>query len=200
VIRSVAVFFALLLAAFNDNHGGFRPVPLGRGWTIAYSPNMPPEMTAADGTYYLDFPPQDGVHYVYRAAPAVRHGQTITMMFAIVGDGKIVPTQGDPPARVRLFLEQAGDTLSAAEEFKRWWSVESVELRAGEFTLSVPLRPDHWSSVFGKTGDVAPAQFEAAISQLGNIGFTFGGMFAGHGAYVTGGSARFVLKQYELGQ
>jgi hypothetical protein len=87
-------------------------------WTFAYSPNMPLRM-AGDA---FDFPLKDGVHYVIKQAPPVRAGQSVTLRFAITGAGKLVPTQGEPPARVRLFLQKRGDTMTAAEEYKRWWS------------------------------------------------------------------------------
>jgi hypothetical protein len=167
-------------------------------WTIAYSHNVPPRMIEEQGgTYYFNFPRSDGVHYIMQRAPAVRAGQTVTMRFSIVGEGKLVPTQGEPPARVRLFLQQRGDRLTAAEEFKRWWSVASVELVAGEFVLKAELVPAQWSSVFGKNGAQVPEAFHAAIADLEHVGFTFGGMFAGHGVYVIG-QARFVLKQFSI--
>ena len=37
---------------------------------------------------------------------------------------------------------------------------------------------------------------ESCIAQLGSIGFTFGGTFAGHGVYAVDGPARFVLKDF----
>jgi hypothetical protein len=138
------------------------------------------------------------LHYVIKQAPPVRAGQSVTLRFAITGAGKLVPTQGEPPARVRLFLQKRGDTMTAAEEYKRWWSADSVELVPGEFTLKAQLTPGQWLSVFGKNGAEAPSEFQAAISDLGNVGFTFGGKFAGHGVYVTSGSAHFVLKQFSI--
>jgi hypothetical protein len=54
--------------------------------------------------------------------------------------------------------------------------------------------------VFGQRGAEVPNEFNAAILNLGNVGFTFGGTFAGHGVYVTGGNARFILKQYSVSQ
>ena len=80
----------------------------------------------------------------------------------------------------------------------RWWSVTYVELHEGEFTLTASLSPDQWTSVFGQRGTEVPSEFNTAIAQLANIGFTFGGTFAGHGVYVTG--ARFILKQYAVSQ
>jgi hypothetical protein len=48
------------------------------------------------------------------------------------GKGNFVPTEGTTTARVRLFLQQRGDTLTAQEP--RWWSLAYVELHEGEFT------------------------------------------------------------------
>jgi len=44
------------------------------------------------------------------------------MHLAITGKGNFVPTEGTAAARVRLFLQQRGDTLTAQEPYKRWWS------------------------------------------------------------------------------
>src|SRR5258707_1254081 len=84
------------------------------GWNILYSPNMPPQMSSdpADGSFHFDFPAMDGVHYVLKNSPPVSLGQTITVKFAIVGDGKLIPVDGDTTARVRIMLEQRGDDLA----------------------------------------------------------------------------------------
>jgi hypothetical protein len=159
---------------------------------------MPASMSGTEGNWYFDFPSRNGVHYVYKRAPAIKTGQTIAMHFVITGKANVVPTEGSATARVRLLLQQRGDTLTAQEPYKRWWSVPYVELREGEFTLTVPLSPDRWTSVFGQGGAEVPNEFNAAISQLANVGFTFGGTFAGHGVFVTGGNARFVLKEFSV--
>ena len=93
------------------------------------------------------------------------------MHFAISGNATFVPTEGTATARVRLFLQQRGDTLTAQEPYKRWWSLPHFELREGEFTLTVPLSPDQWTSVFGQGGAEVPNEFNVAISKLGNVGF-----------------------------
>jgi hypothetical protein len=96
------------------------------------------------------------------------------MHFAITGNANFVPTEGTATARVRLFLQHQGDTLTAQEPYKRWWSVPYAELREGESTLTVAVSPDQWSSVFGQRGAEVPNEFNAAISKLVNVGFTFG--------------------------
>jgi hypothetical protein len=197
-IEIALVAAALLLTACNDEGSPAAPAASVSSWKIAYSPNMPASMSGGEGNWYFDFPSQNGVHYVYKLAPPIKVGQTITMHFAITGNGNFVPTEGTATGRVRLFLQQSGDTLTAQEPYKRWWSLPYVELSDGEFTLSVPLSPDQWTSVFGQSGAEVPNEFNAAISKLENVGFTFGGTFAGHGVFVTGGNARFVLKEFSV--
>ena len=197
MMRVAIVLLALLLTTCNDK-GPSAQTASSTYWTIAYSPNMPSRMSGIEGNWYFDFPSQNGVHYVYKSAPAVKIGQTITMRFAITGNAQFIPTEGTATARVRLFLQQKGDTLAAAEPYKRWWSLGYVELKNGEFTLTATLSPEQWLSVFGKIGNEVPAEFNNCISQLANIGFTFWGTFAGHGVYVAGGSARFILKQFSI--
>jgi hypothetical protein len=199
--RILPIVLAVLFGACNDGRSTASAASsvTTTDWTIAYSHNVPPRMIEEQGgdAHYFNFPNSDGVHYIIQQAPAVRAGQTVTLRFAIVGDGKLVPTEGEPPARIRLFLQQRGDRMTAAEEFKRWWSVASVELVAGEFVLKADLVPTQWSSVFGKNGAQMPEAFRAAITDLEHVGFTFGGMFAGHGVFVIG-EARFVLTQFSI--
>jgi hypothetical protein len=200
-VRILPIVLAVLFGARNDgcSTASAASSVTPTDWTIAFSHNVPPRMIEEQGggAYYFHFPHSDGVHYIIQQAPAMRAGQIVTMWFAIVGEGKLVPTQGAPPARVRLFLQQRGDRMTAAEEFKRWWSVASVELVAGEFVLNAELDPARWFSVFGKNGAQVPEAFHAAIADLEHVGFTFGGMFAGHGVYAIG-QARFVLKQFSI--
>jgi hypothetical protein len=200
-MKSILLAVVLLLAACN--YGGAEQSVVraasNSGWTISYSPGMPPHLEGSEGRYYFDFPPTDGVHYVTSAAPAVRLNQTITMHFAVAGDGRLVATEGSAPARVRLFLQQRGDRSTASEPFKRWWSVAYVDLNGHrEFTLTARLVPSQWSSVFGKNGSTAPNEFKNCLAALGKIGFTFGGAFAGHGVYVTRGKARFILQSFTI--
>ena len=107
------------------------------------------------------------------------------------------------PATVRLFLERQNDDFS--QEFYRWWANPTgyeLQPTSGSVTMTVPLTPDQWSSVYGKAGNynaAALAGFQDALGHLGNVGMTFGGgCFFGHGVNVSGGSARFVLINYTI--
>jgi hypothetical protein len=92
-VRLARVVVALLLTACNDESVLPRSHRTN-DWKIAYSPNMPASMSGTEGNWYFDFPTQNGVHYVYKLAPAIKVGQTITMHFAITGNGNLVPTEG----------------------------------------------------------------------------------------------------------
>jgi hypothetical protein len=78
----------------------------------------------------------------------------------------------------------------------------AYELAAGSADLTAPLTPDQWTSVFGKKGDYSsPAEvgFAQALQNLANVGFVFGGgCYYGHGVNVSGGTARFTLKEYSI--
>lgn len=77
------------------------------------------------------------------------------------------------PATVRLFLERRNDDFS--EEIYRWWANPigyTLQPTSGNVTLTVPLTPDQWSSVYGKTGNydaTALAGFRDALANLGRV-------------------------------
>ena len=155
----------------------------------------------ADDTYYVDLPYQDGLHYVVQGAQGNLTGKTISIKFELIGAGELLTS--DPsetcPCSVSLYLQQQGDTLTAADEFKRWWS-HKIPLNPQGDALVV-VSPENFTQVFGKRGSDFPQQFQAAMSNLANVGFTFGGTrSAGHGIYVKQGtgSVRFVLKEYSV--
>lgn len=221
----VRVFFGLLLAmgcgSFNQrsSSGNTESTP---GWSIQYSPSMPNDPTiGGPGTWYFDFPVDpnypaciasqncNSVGYVtdFHSGP-VSH--SVSMTFQIVTTGAPVfnyvmesDNTCNTPATVRLFLERKHDDL--AEEFYRWWANPvgyELQPTSGGVTLTVPLTPDQWSSVYGKFGNynaTTLAGFQDVLTNLGRAGMTFGGgCFFGHGVNVSGGTARFVLISYTI--
>jgi hypothetical protein len=199
------IILILILAFALAGHGSSSTLPIGPAvadpsWTIAYSRVMPPTLSERAGIHFFDFPTDtDGIHYVIKRAPTVQLGQTITMVFSLEGRGKLLPNEGRSPAKVRLFMQRKGDTLTAEEPYKRWWSRAYFDLVSPrEFTLSAKIRPSEWFSVFGAVGSKVPDEFGDCIANLAHVGFTFGGDFAGHGVYVSGGAVRFLLNDYRV--
>ncbi len=208
-MRIVLLICALLLSWLTDEPRAepYRQPRLSMAdWSILFSANMPPIMPRENNIIpYFDFPAAPGsVHYIAQTpATKIASGQSIIMSFAIQGNGTIVPTEGGPPGRLRLFLWQKGDDLSGDKkfEFYRWWSLANLELKNGDFILSAKIAPEEWSSVFGKVGTASAAAtsgFNEAVNNLYAYGLTFGGQFAGHGDYVKNGNARFILKSYKV--
>lgn len=205
------LFGGVILAATRESSASSGAISLDPArWEIgpiidgkSYSPGMPSQPTAEGSGWSFTFPAQDGVHYVTSpVAASLVAGGEVEVRFSITGPGRLLPTQGDPPARIRLFLQRRGDDWSGAgrHEFYRWWSVSNVVLAAGMQELAARLVPDQWSSVFGKLGDhpAAAGQFAATIADLQAVGQTFGGMFAGHGVFAVEGPSRFTLESYEI--
>src|SRR6478752_682259 len=167
-------------------------------WYLQYSAGVPVHPAAEQDGWSFDFPVYDEpstncakdkscghVNCITTPVNAAITAATVTMTFRIETTGAPIFQYGlNPnnnctnPAAVRLFIQRQGDTLEADHEFYRWWSKAAAELTPGWLTLTVPLIPEQWLSVFGKTGDldqVASASFHDALQNVGNIGMTFGG-------------------------
>ena len=178
-------------------------------WSFKFSPSMPKHPHGAGGGWQFDFPTQGHVGYLVTDQRVPSAASTIT---AVVS----VNTIGDPffdwrtegfntcpnPSTVRLFVQRKGDDMSGAGpfEFYRWWSTTAAYVLAdGDAVLVGDLTdPSTWTSVLGKDGTANEAAFRAAIGDIGNIGFTFGGgCFYGHGVFVAAGtgSATFTAGQ-----
>lgn len=193
-----------------------------RDWNILYSSKLPKHPAALNGQvgWYFDFPVYDkpistcapknacpSVHYVTTDYTQSISG-TLVMTLRVETSGPGVVFNGNlqtdntcnTPSTVRPYFEHIKDS---GGEFERWWAnPTSYVLAPGSATLTVPLTPDQWSSVFGKRGDYDPASlagFQEALQNVGQVGMTFGGgCFFGHGVNVSGGTARFILTGYSF--
>ena len=216
---------ALAMEASSDPSPSPPPAPSqaslsAQAWNIQYSPGMSAHPIAVAGGWYCDFPaPSCGsaqvcsVHYVSTAVQmSVTMGGHVNAVFEVNTTGTPVfnyqlnrDNVCDYPAHVRFYLQRTGDDLSGRGqyEFYRWFSNEvAYELVAGSANLTAALMPDQWTSVFGKKGDydsAANVGFVQGLQDLVNVGFVFGGgCFYGHGVNVSGGTARFTLRQYSV--
>jgi hypothetical protein len=191
---------ALVAVTVAGYSGSSEPQLLTSPWTIGpiiggktYSPGMPLHPIADGPNWYFDFPQAPGsIHYVTRNAVEPRRN-IIRMRFRIEGRMEFKATEGVARAAVRLMIQRRGDTYSWDKASYRFWS-RPVQLAPGEFVVEEALTSDRWTNVGGRSD---PGGFEALLNDLENVGFTFGGQFAGHGVYVIG-AARFVLTEYTL--
>lgn len=128
----------------------------------------------------------------------------IRLTFTIQGDGPY-KAQASPPevTYVGLYFQRAGDDWSGTGPFEsyRFYSLDSMpadaRLRAGTWTLEVPLQRDKWTSVSANTA--SEFDFQAAIANAGAVGFTFGNAGGkGHGVYSETPGCKFQVISYEV--
>lgn len=176
-----------------------------RQWTEGLSPTFVTFRNDASGAVYFDVPGAgQAVNYAFAPAPVPTVAGTLHLRFRIETLGgqpvfQSVPEAGNTcstPPSVRPFIFANRNDWSG--EFSRWWATsEFIVLAPGTFTLDVPLVPDRWTSVYGRTGVDAPREFSQALTTVSSLGVSFGGgCFYGHGVFVSGGTARWTLTSY----
>lgn len=168
------------------------------GWTTQYSHGV--TLTQSPGGFTFTFPQVDGVHYIVKPITklVVNGSNSVVATFTITGS-KFVAAGGGTP-RVRFYVQRKGDDMMATKgttEFFRWWSnPQMVALRSGELAMIAPIKPQYWSSVYGKFGDKNVKAFNDAFANLQYIGLSFGDDFGfGHGTWAIG-KATFTLSKF----
>jgi hypothetical protein len=164
-------------------------------WTETYGALF--ALTMAGDGFTFPFPQAPGhVNYITKASGPLKIGQTITVTF------KITPLSGAKFATVQKNTGQASFRLMIMRDsdmtspYGRYWSnPDSFVLRAtGTITLSVPIKPERWSDVYGAFGTENLAEFKQTLSECGEAGITFGGTTGGFGHGDTAdGKATFTL-------
>lgn len=153
----------------------------------------------------FDFPSAGSMHYLFTPSTLAALRGTLVVTLQVVTTGTVSFDPLDtascnlPPSARPFFW--ANDNGNGS--FDRWWSnPRAYALAPGGATISVPLQPEHWSSVDGKFGN-ADAEtrfgFERALLNVTRLGLTFGGGCSfGHGIRVSGGTAKFTLTEYAI--
>lgn len=177
------------------------PPPPTSGWSVGpiiggvqYSVGMPSSV----GDRW-DFPVGPINHIAYITKPLSLAGKSrIRFEWTIVGDGPFKPTEGSPPfTYVCLYFQRNGDNWSGVGPYDgyRWWSVDQVNLAAGDAVLDVPLIREKWVSVMDAAN---AADFTAAQNDTCCVGFTFGNAGGkGHGVFTIAPGTSFVVHSYE---
>lgn len=167
-------------------------------WTTQYSSNVTVKKPFF-GEALIKFPTRDGVHYLVREAGHLT--KSISATFEIKpANADFVSADGGFP-RMRLYFQRKGDNMSGegSMQFYRWWSNPfSCILRPGKQTLTVPLQPGQWSSVYGRPGTTNPIAFRDACNETAYVGMTFGGNFFGHGVWAKTEGAKFKLISFKI--
>ncbi len=197
------------------------PMPGISAWTIRYSPGMPTQPTATGSGFSFNFPtgrgcpaPRAGndptqpsfnvsacshVDYVTRG-PMPLNG-SLTIDYTITGNNPVwgyttaATNTGGAPPQLTLMVEHTNDQY-LGNGLWRWDSNIRTPIGPGHFHVTVPLTFSSWAAVAGSSPGTQ-AQFQDVLSNLGAVGLVFGGGdSAGHGLYLTSGSATFILNSF----
>jgi hypothetical protein len=167
------------------------------------SPGMPSTPSAEGASWMFNFPLADGVHYITTGfSGSIAAYKTMHLVFELAGAGPVVSVDGGAPL-LRMYFQRAGDdwsgTLGSFEGYRWWGNAKAQSLSTpGTFTVDVDLTDGtQWGDVFANDGVKQAALFAAAKADCQCMGFTFGGMFAGHGCYAKG-PASFHLREFSL--
>jgi hypothetical protein len=136
-------------------------------------------------------------------------GKMITATFTISGAHTTFNYGGEPDgsgvaANVRLYWDSASITKAknlVATDY--WWSNPmSATLANGIVTLTTTVNPANWSDYFGAFGNQdqsTTSGFDAAASDVKDIGLSFGGgFFFANGVGTTDGSGTFTLTSFTV--
>jgi hypothetical protein len=174
-------------------------------WYIYYSEGVPsnPSEDGA-GAWSLEIPNSKAnghVNYIQTPFNSTTAQHSVSMTFRVDSSEAeyAVLDPGDTlPATFHVFIEQKNDDLSNPNG--RWWA-QSGGYNFGSHdnettTLSVSLTADQWTNV---NGQYDANEFTNALENIGWIGISFGGQFFwGHGVAMRGGSAKFILIDFQV--
>ena len=144
------------------------------------------------------------VNYAYTSPPAnIVPGAKMALIYSIDGDATFTPvaegacgSAGCGRALLRLFVWENGDV--GGNTFRWWCTTAAPIVIGGNQALACQLAPGNWSDINGQNGSAQVQGFNEAIANPFAVGFTFGGMYAGHGVQVTGGQAMFKVNSFTI--
>jgi hypothetical protein len=205
------LLLALLLAGCSSGGGssGYNiPTPSVGQW-VDFGGNEP---TITGNSFNFGVGGSIIAGYFYtKFAKTPQVGQTLTLNYTLTANPANpawvqAPNGGDiNPPTIHLFLWRAGDNLSCSGNGPTGIPYAQYRLFAGRTplvvganqTISVKLDPSLWPGCFA--ADSTAAQFTDLLNNLAGVGFTVGGQyFAGHGVYLSSGSATFTINSFTV--
>jgi hypothetical protein len=170
-------------------------------WYILYSTGMAAHPSPNAGVWSVPFPTAGHVNYIQTPFNVTTIPNSVSLTFRVDSDSpqyEVIDPSDILPATVHIFFEQQGDDLIDPDG--RWWADPSeYDLGSHDnrtITTVVLFDPSQWSNVNGLKD---PQSFYAALSNVGWIGVTCGGQyFWGHGVALGGGTASYVLVDFDV--
>jgi hypothetical protein len=174
--------------------------PSASGWYFSYSINPP--LIAADASFLWTASPYVEIDYLRRAwTGPVQSSQAVSITYkieAVTGAPVIQSTEctatQNPAARAALIITNGSDSTY----YDRAWWISTAPMTLGTHTITAPLgNGAGWTFVAGgSAGDPVqnPVNWANMLANIKAVGLTFNGCSSmGHGAYVTGGTAKFTI-------
>lgn len=188
----LAVILTLLLAACSSDN----PTPTPGQWQQ--------NCNATISGNVITFPTSPpGACYAWTSLPVVpKVGQTLTLNYSVTGNSPVWvqngANSGNPqadinPPTIHLLLYRNGDngSCAGAYNFYRLFASKTALVLGNNQTVSTLLDSTKWVGCYGA---VDAASFAGTLGDLRGAGVTFGGQyFAGHGVYVSQGTASFKI-------
>lgn len=198
VLLAILMIFALVGHAEAKRHKKRPPTPTPSGWTFYYGkPN--PIMNADGVSSNWTASPYVEPHYWLRSWQPMLATQTLVVNFKIetVSGAPVIKstecaTGQNPQARAALML---GNGNNATYWDRAWWGARPLIATDNTYTITAPLAGPGWGFVSGDSGaEKYPREWAAMLANTRWVGLTFNGCSsAGHGAYVTGGTAKITI-------
>jgi hypothetical protein len=196
-------FLATLFAIGLGSCSNSTPTPSVGQW-VGFGGNEP---TVTNGSFAFPGPGHIAGYFYTQLSSVPQIGQTLTLNYSVTADNPVwvqQPASGgnsetdiNPPT-LHLFLWRKGDDLSCAGAFNwyRQFSARTPLVVGDNQVISMKLDPTLWYGCYGP-GDAAA--FQGLLSNLLGAGFVFGGQwFAGHGVYLSSGSATFKINSFTV--
>lgn len=170
-------------------------------WIIEYAVGGNPKFSRTNTGWKLNIPPAPKIISFVRTVDKVVIGKNkkeiiLTATFdltpnCVIGY-KYKGNECDVPASIRPILIR-----NMYGPYNRWFPSEKITIAPGTFTINIPLNPQHWTSVYGKSGDMNNTTkkfFNMCKQEPINLGIAIGGgCFYGHGINALSGSGNIEL-------
>lgn len=171
------------------------------GQWVAYGGAEP---TVTNGSFAFPSGGQIAGYFYTQFPTAPQVGQTLTLNYTVTANNPVwvqAPygagaTDTNPPT-LHLFVWRRGDDLSCQGNYAdyRLFAGRTALVPGAGQTISIPLTTISWTGCYGKN----PVNIQDELSNLLGAGFTFGGQsFAGHGIYLSSGSATFTINSFKV--
>lgn len=160
------------------------------------------------GGFAFTLAPGAHINAVQTGRPALREGMTISLTYTVkTVKGKPIflsldPSKGLKP-NFRPMLQVKDDDYMGQDN--RWWpsgvscGFLQTALDKGTLTLTIPVKPNLWTNVWGKTASSRRSGWLNVLLHPGNLNIVFGGGNSfSHGVAVKGGSVRFILQKWSI--